>query len=350
MVKVLIVDDSPLVRLIIKDILEKAGIEVVGTAKNGKEAIDKVMKLNPDLVILDIRMPEMDGLTALKHIMQIKPIPVLMFSYYTKEGARETFEALKLGAIDFVPKPSNTLDLDAVANELINKINEIMRTPPNIIRLQRLKKFKGDVVKGCWYNCNVELCILIGSSTGGPSALEQIIPRLPADIPAPIFIVQHMPPKFTEQLAERLNSISEIEVKEAEDNEKVKKGVAYIAPGGKHMIVKKVLNVVRIKVFDGEPVNNVKPSVDVTAESVVKVYGGNVVGVILTGMGEDGARGMKMIREAGGKTIACSEDTCVIFGMPKAAIEMGGIDVVKPLYEIPEQIVKFVEVICGGCK
>lgn len=350
MIRVLVVDDSAFVRMVVVDILKSAGdIEVVGTAKNGKEAIEKVLKLKPDVVVLDINMPVMDGLTALKHIMEKRPTPVLMFSHYTKEGAKETFEALKLGAVDFVPKPDGVLiDLSTVANELINKVRAVATTPPNILRLQNLRKFRGEVVRGRWRSCDKELCILIGSSTGGPSALEQIVPRLPSDIPAPIFIVQHMPPSFTEQLAERLDSISEIKVKEAENNERVRKGVAYIAPGGKHMIVRRALDVVRIKIIDGEPVNAVKPSVDVTAESVVKAYSSNVIGVILTGMGEDGARGMKMIRDAGGKTIACSEDTCVVFGMPKAAIEIGGIDVVKPLYEIAEEIVRFVGVICNG--
>ncbi|MEM2747788.1 MAG: chemotaxis protein CheB, partial [Archaeoglobaceae archaeon] len=174
---------------------------------------------------------------------------------------------------------------------------------------------------------------------------EQVIPRLPSDFPAPVFVVQHMPPNFTKQLAERLNEISEIEVKEAEDNEKVARGVAYIAPGGKHMKLRRALNVVRIKVVDGEPVNNVKPSVDITAESIAQVYGGNVVGVVLTGMGEDGAKGMKKIHDLGGKVIACSEDTCVVFGMPKAVIDLGVADSVKPLFEIAEEIARFVEVI-----
>ncbi|ADB58424.1 protein-glutamate methylesterase/protein-glutamine glutaminase [Archaeoglobus profundus] len=350
MTRVLVVDDSAFVRLAVTEILREAGdIEVVGTAKNGKEAVEKTLELEPDVVILDVKMPVMDGLTALKHIMEKKPTPVLMFSSYTKEDAKETFEALKLGAVDFVPKPDGVLiDISKVADELIKKVRAVATVPSNVLRLQNLKKFRGGVVKGNWRGCNVELCVLIGSSTGGPSALEQIIPRLPSDIPAPIFVVQHMPPNFTQQLAERLNSISELEVKEAENNERVRKGVVYIAPGGRHMKVRRALGIVRIKVFDGEPVNAVKPSVDVTAESVVEAYGSNVVGVILTGMGNDGAMGMKLIKSAGGMTIACSEDTCVVFGMPKAAIDLGAVDVVKPLYEIAEQIVKFVEVICNG--
>jgi len=349
MIRVLVVDDSALVRVALTDILNKTkDIKVIDTARNGKEAIEKVLKLKPDVITLDIKMPVMDGLTALKIIMEKQSTPVIMLSAMTKEGAKETIEALKLGAVDFIPKPSASYDLSTIADELIQKIRAVATTTPNIIRLQNLKRFRGEVVRGCWNKCKGNICVLIGSSTGGPSALEQIIPRLPSDIPAPIFIVQHMPPNFTQQLADRLNSISEVEVKEAENNERVKNGVAYIAPGGKHMKVRRVFDIVRIKIVDGKPVNAVKPSVDVTAESVVQSYGGNVVGVILTGMGSDGAYGMKMIKDAGGLTIACSQDTCVIFGMPKAAIELGAIDSIKPLYEIAEEIVKFVEVKCNG--
>ncbi|MEM3698283.1 MAG: chemotaxis protein CheB, partial [Archaeoglobaceae archaeon] len=234
--------------------------------------------------------------------------------------------------------------IEEIAEELVRKVKMAIAINPNLIRLQNLRKIRGEVVRRNW-NVSKEICVLIGSSTGGPSALEQVIPRLPSDFPAPVFVVQHMPPNFTKQLAERLNEISEIEVKEAEDNEKVARGVAYIAPGGRHMKLRRALNVVRIKVVDGESVNNVKPSVDITAESIAQVYGGNVVGVVLTGMGEDGAKGMKKIHDLGGKVIACSEDTCVVFGMPKAVIDLGVADSVKPLFEIAEEIARFLEVI-----
>ncbi len=343
--KVLVVDDSALVRMAVSEILRKEGIEVVDTAKNGREAVEKTLKLKPDVITLDINMPEMDGLTALRLIMEKQPTPVVMLSSLTKEGAWETLEALKIGAVDFVTKPNAVIaDFSSISQELVKKIRIAASTSLNILRLQNLKKIKGDVVRGKWREKTKDVCVLIGSSTGGPSALEMIIPRLPADIPAPVFVVQHMPPGFTKQLAERLNSISEVEVKEAENNERVKDGVVYIAPGGYHMKVRRAANVVRIKVVDGEPVNAVKPSVDVTADSVVQAYGGNVVGAILTGMGEDGAYGMKLIKDKGGLTIASSEDTCVVFGMPKAAIELGGITSVRPVFEIAEEIVRFLEV------
>ncbi|MCX8172716.1 MAG: chemotaxis response regulator protein-glutamate methylesterase [Archaeoglobaceae archaeon] len=339
--RVLVVDDSALIRLKVSEILRKAGFEVF-TARDGEEAIEKVAKVNPDVITLDVTMPKMNGLKALEIIMKEKPKPVVMLSSLTYEGATETIEALRLGAVDFIAKPSE--GIEEIAEELVKKINLASTVNPNVIRLQNLRKIKGEVVRKNW-NVKKDLCVLIGSSTGGPSALEQVIPRLPSDFPAPVFVVQHMPPNFTKQLAERLNEISEIEVKEAEDNERVSKGVAYIAPGGKHMKLRKALNVVRIKIFDSNPVNNVKPSVDVTAESLAEVYGGNVVGVMLTGMGEDGARGMKKIHDLGGKVIACSEDTCVVFGMPKAVIDLGAVDSIKPIFEITEEIANFVEVI-----
>jgi two-component system chemotaxis response regulator CheB len=336
--KVLVVDDSALIRLRVSEILRNAGFEVF-TAKDGLDALEKVAKFDPDVITLDVNMPNMDGLRMLERLMKEKPKPVIMLSSLTHEGARETIEALRLGALDFIPKPSG--GIEEIADELIRKITMVVKVSPNIIRLQNLRRLKREVVRRNWKANGV--CVIVGSSTGGPSALEHIIPRLPEDFPAPVFIVQHMPPNFTKQLADRLNEISEIEVKEAEDNERVRNGVAYIAPGGMHMKLRRALSVVRIKVFDGLPVNNVKPSVDVTAESVAQVYGSKAVGVILTGMGEDGARGMKRIHDLGGKVIACSEDTCVVFGMPKAAIEIGAVDSIKPLYEIAEEIARFVE-------
>ncbi|MFN3383319.1 MAG: chemotaxis response regulator protein-glutamate methylesterase [Archaeoglobaceae archaeon] len=338
---VLVVDDSALVRLKVSEILRNAGFEVV-TARDGVEMLEKVLKFDPDVITLDVNMPKMDGLSALERLMKIKPKPVVMLSSLTYEGAKETIEALRLGAVDFIAKPSS--GVDEIAEELVRKVRMAVTVNPNVVRLQNLRKMRGEVLRRSW-KVGKEICVLIGSSTGGPSALEHVIPRLPSDFPAPVFVVQHMPPNFTKQLADRLNEISEIEVKEAEDNEKVSRGVAYIAPGGKHMKLRKVFDVVRIKVVDGEPVNNVKPSVDVTADSIAQVYSGNVVGVMLTGMGEDGAKGMKKIHELGGKIIACSEDTCIVFGMPKAVIELGAADSVKPLFEIAEEIARFVEVI-----
>jgi two-component system chemotaxis response regulator CheB len=349
MIRTLIVDDSAFMRMAIRNMLaSRSDIQIIGDAANGKDAVEKAKSLHPDIIIMDINMPVMDGLTAVKTIMSTDPTSIIMFSTLTKEGSKEALEALRLGAIDFLTKSASHHDIKDVENELIDKITNIYRSNPNILRLLNLKKFKGEIIRKQW-KCSEDFGILIGSSTGGPSSLEQIVPRFPGDLPAAVFIVQHMPEgNFCRQMAERLNFLSEIEVKEAKNNEKVKNGVVYLAPGGYHMQVRRILDVTRIKLVKGQPVHAVMPAIDVTAESMLNVYGKNIIASILTGMGTDGAGGSKMIRDAGGYTIACSEDTCVIFGMPKAAIELGGIDIVKPLFEIPEEIMSSLEGKCNG--
>jgi two-component system chemotaxis response regulator CheB len=349
MIRTLIVDDSAFMRMAIRSMLASSlDIKIVGDACNGKEAVEKAKTLHPDIIIMDVNMPVMDGLTAVKTIMNTDPVPIIMFSTLTTEGSKEALEALHLGAIDFTAKSESHHDVNKAEAELIDKIKNIHGSNPNILRLLNMRKFKGEVVRGKW-KCTGDFGILIGSSTGGPSSLEQVVTRLPGDLPAPVFVVQHMPEGgFCRQLAERLNFLSELEIKEARNNEKVKSGVVYIAPGGYHMTVRKALDIVRIKLIKGQPVHAVMPAVDVTAESMLDVYGKNIVASILTGMGCDGASGLKKIRDAGGSTIACSEDTCVIFGMPRAAIEAGAIDVVKPIFEIPEEIVNKLEAKCNG--
>ncbi|AKB60912.1 protein-glutamate methylesterase/protein-glutamine glutaminase [Methanosarcina mazei] len=349
MIRTLIVDDSAFMRMAIRSMLASSpDIKIAGDACNGKKAVDKSKSLHPDIIIMDVNMPVMDGLTAVKTIMSTDPVPIIMFSTLTVEGSKEALEALQLGAIDFVPKSESHHDVNKIEKELVDKIRNIHSSNPSILRLINMRKFKGEVVRGKW-SCAGDFAVLIGSSTGGPSSLEQVIPRLPGDLPAPVFVVQHMPEgNFCKQLAERLNFLSELEIKEARNNEKVTAGVVYIAPGGYHMTVKKALGVTRIKLIKSQPVHAVMPAVDVIAESMLDVYGKNIVAAILTGMGFDGAAGFKKIRDAGGSTIACSEDTCVIFGMPKAAIAAGGIDTVKPIFEIPEEIVRMSEVKCNG--
>lgn len=349
MIRTLIVDDSAFMRISIRNMFAgNPDIRVVGDASNGKEAVEKSKSLRPDIIVMDVNMPVMDGLTAVKTIMKADPVPIVMFSNLTKEGSKEALEALHLGAIDFVTKPESHHEINKVEQELTDKIRNIHRSNPSILRLLNMRKFKGAVVRGKWKHSG-DFGVLIGSSTGGPSSLEQVVPRLPGDLPAAVFIVQHMPEgNFCGQLAERLNFLSELEVKEASNNERIKNGVVYLAPGGYHMQVRKALDVIRIKLVKGQPVHAVMPAIDVTAESIVNVYGKNIVASILTGMGVDGARGFKTIRETGGSTIACSEDTCIIFGMPKAAIENEAIDIVKPLFQIPEEIVSRLEVKCNG--
>ncbi len=349
MIRTLIVDDSAFMRMAIRSMLASSSdIKIVGDACNGKEAVEKSKALHPDIIIMDVNMPVMDGLTAVKTIMGTNPVPIVMFSTLTSEGSIEALEALHLGAIDFVTKSESHHDVNKVEGELVDKVRNIHRSNPNILRLINMRKFKGEIVRKNW-KCSGDFAVLIGSSTGGPSSLEQIIPRLPGDLPAPVFVVQHMPEgTFCRQMAERLNFLSEVEVQEARHNEKVKNGVVYIAPGGYHMQIKKALDVVRVKLVKGQPIHAVMPAVDITAESMLNVYGKNIVASILTGMGIDGANGFKLIHDAGGSTIACSEDTCIVFGMPKAAIDNGAIDIVKPIFEIPEEIVDRLEAKCNG--
>lgn len=349
MIRTLIVDDSAFMRMAIRSMLASSqDIKIVGDASNGKEAVEKAKTLHPDIIIMDVNMPVMDGLTAVKTIMSTDPVSIIMFSTLTTEGSKEALEALHLGAIDFVTKSESHQDVNKVERELVDKIKNIHKSNPNIVRLLNMRRFKGEIVRRDW-NCSGDFAVLIGSSTGGPSSLEQVIPRLPGNLPAAVFVVQHMPEgTFCRQMAERLNFLSELEVQEAKNNEKVKNGVVYLAPGGYHMQLRKALDVTRIKLIKGQPVHAVMPAIDVTAESMLKVYGKNIVASILTGMGVDGAQGFKMIKDEGGSTIACSEDTCVIFGMPKAAIENGAIDVVKPIFEIPEEIVNRLGAKCDG--
>jgi len=331
MIRVLIVDDSALIRRIIKDALsQNPDIEVVGTAENGAEAIEKLKELSPDAITLDVEMPVMNGLETLKKIISIKPTPVIMVSALTTKEASVTVEALMSGAVDFIAKPRNLFsDFDSFVKELQSKVVNVARSKgryvPVIENLSRVSKTRGDLP---------EKLIIIGSSTGGPQALYQIMSKLNLFRDTSVVIVQHMPGGFTRSLAERLNSVSKLIVKEAEDKEVLYGGMAYVAPGGYHLIIDDG----KFSLSKDPPVLGVRPSVDVTILSGVKVFKDRTIGVILTGMGTDGARGMEEIKKYGGKTIAQDEKSCVVFGMPKAAIERGVVDKVVDLDSIPLEI------------
>ena len=335
-IKVLVVDDSTIMRKLISDILKNdPQIEVVDTAKTGKEAIEKAKNLKPDVITLDIEMPEMDGITALKILRKEVPqTKVIMFSSLTQEGAKATIESLALGAYDFVPKPSTKSFLESVKKieqDLIPKIKSVV--PLKKIKLiykpiQITPKIKKGIYKVCG----------IGVSTGGPQTLLKILPKLPPNFPAPILIVQHMPPLFTKQLAERLNSLSRLRVKEAEEGEFVKDGVVYIAPGDYHMKIKKENSLIKIKLHQGPPRNFCRPSVDELFESLAEVYNGKTLALILTGMGNDGKEGAKKIKEKGGVVLAQDAESSVVFGMPKAVIEGGLADEVINLSRISERL------------
>lgn len=332
MIRVLIVDDSLFMRTVIKDILKRdTDIEIVGVANNGKEALDLVSEKEPDIVTLDIEMPIMDGLETLREIMKTNPIPVLMFSALTKEGAETTIEALELGAIDYIPKPSNPAQISVVKNELVDKVKEISKVKVNGIK----KGLVYEKIKSSKIGYSNKI-ITIGASTGGPKALTKILSSLPKNIP-PTLIVQHMPKEFIPFFAERLDRETPFKVKEAEENEKILHGHCFLAPGDWHMAVRKNE---RIHLHKGPQRFNLRPTVDEMMISAAQVFGDRNIGVILTGMGDDGTLGMMNIKKQSGTNIAQDEATSVIFGMPKAAIDAGVVDIVLPLEEIPIEIVK----------
>lgn len=349
-IRVLVVDDSALMRLSISDILNSdKGIEVVATARDGEEGIKKITELKPDVVTLDIEMPRLDGLNALGYIMSEIPTPVVMVSAYTQRGAEATLRALEYGAVDFVPKPSGTIsrNIETIGNELIAKVKVAAAVDLDNLEFIRPKKTSENYIKPKpKKNVPGVKVIAIGASTGGPRALGEILPQLDSDIPAGLLIVQHMPTGFTKSFAARLDKESKVGVKEAEVGDRIEQGMVLIAPGDYHMTVRRettgngTTGVVSLN--QDPPVFGLRPTVDVMMLSVAEVYDDKTVGVILTGMGSDGAKGMKAIKENKGKTIAQGKDTCVVYGMPKAAIEKGIVDKVVPLNKIAEQIMKMV--------
>jgi two-component system chemotaxis response regulator CheB len=345
-IKVLIVDDSAFARYTIsKYICSDENIEIIGTSHDGYDAIKKVKSLRPDVVTMDIQMPHMDGLQALEKIMSDCPTPIIMLSSLTSEGAEATIKALELGAVDFFLKPSliDSDNKELLFTELIKKIKSIARI--NINRFTNCYEliYKKESIGAVNFNLYIKTdhlditkLIIIGSSTGGPRSLYQIVPTIPSNIPAAILIVQHMPPKFTGTMAERLNELSAIEIKEAQTGDEIIEGRALIAPGGYHMTVGKNK---KILITEDKPRFGLRPAVDVTMESAVNVYGRLCTGVILTGMGHDGTEGASLIKAAGGTVIAQDEESCVVFGMPRSVIENGLANKVVPLREIVKEII-----------
>lgn len=335
MIKVLVVDDSAIMRRLIVDILkEDKEIEVLDTAKNGKEAIEKAKILKPDVITLDIEMPEMDGLEALKILRKEVPnTKVIMFSSLTQEGAKATIEALTLGAHDFVPKPSTKSFMESIKqirDQLIPKIK-------SVVPVKKIAFYKPPLVKAPIKREGFKV-VGIGVSTGGPQTLMQILPQLPKNFPVPILVVQHMPPLFTKQLAERLDSLSSLKIKEGENGEPIKKGTVYIAPGDYHMTVKRHNEEIKIYLHQGPPRNFCRPSVDELFDSLAEIFKEDTLAIVLTGMGSDGKEGSKKIKEKGGVVWAQDAETSVVFGMPKAVIEAGLADEILSLPEIPKKL------------
>ncbi|TKC18675.1 protein-glutamate methylesterase/protein-glutamine glutaminase [Robertmurraya kyonggiensis] len=361
-IKVLIVDDSAFMRKLIQDFLsEHPSIEVISTARNGEDALKKIKTLSPDVVTMDVEMPVLNGIEALKKIMNEHPVPVLMLSSTTKQGAENTIQAMALGAIDFIAKPSGAISLDLykVKEELIQKV--ISASKANLTQLS--KDSNDDCVKrtippseecskierkgplsGTREKTISKKLICIGTSTGGPRALQQVVTRLPKNIDVPVFIVQHMPAGFTKSLAERLNSLSECIVKEAVDGEIAERGTIYIAPGGFHLTVKEMGTSLKIQLDDVTPPRGGhRPSVDVMFESISDIKTYSKIAVIMTGMGSDGSQGLIELKKTGVVTaIAESQETSIVYGMPKAAAATKLVDEVQNVEKIAETILRYI--------
>lgn len=342
-ISVLIVDDSAFMRKLIKEFLsEDPRITVLDTARNGQEAIEKILKLEPDVVTMDVEMPVLNGIEAVKTIMKKRPVPVIMLSSTTKAGAENTILAMEAGAIDFIAKPSGaiSLDLHKVKTELIEKVitsSKAKLKPVVAARMPINNRTELRIEKK--EKSNLSKLVLIGTSTGGPRALQEVISNLPADIDAPVVVVQHMPPGFTKSLANRLDSLSKVNVKEAEQDESLKKGTVYIAPGGYHLRLREKLGQAYLAIDKEPPVGGHRPAVNVLFESAAKLQNYHKVAVIMTGMGSDGTQGIVELKNSGQTTvIAEAEESCIVYGMPKAAVLTKKVDEVVQLSSIARVI------------
>ena len=352
MTSAVIADDSHFMRSVISDILDDGGIEVVAQARNGREAVEAVREHSPDVVTMDVEMPEMNGIEAVEQIMDEQPTPVLMLSAHTDENADVTFQALDKGAVDFFTKPGGevSMEMSRLEDQLVDMVSSVAEAGVGGSRDSESRATaqtstsagRTDDRSGSQYAENPTL--LIGSSTGGPKMVEQVLSQLPLDADFRVLIVQHMPEGFTGRFADRIDSRSDYDVSEAEDGDRIGGGEVLVAPGGSHMVVSNYhAGRLRVKLTDDPPVNSVRPAVDMTMSSAAEVIDDPMVGVILTGMGEDGAAGIKSIKAVDGATIAQDEETSAVFGMPKRAIETGYVDDVLSIGDIPDGILNAIE-------
>lgn len=353
MINVLVVDDSAFMRKMLADMLEShEQIHVAGKARNGREALAKIAAVKPDIVTMDVEMPIMSGIDALKKIMAEHPLPVIMVSSMTKTGAEITMEAMSHGAVDFIAKPSNSISLDiqTVKTDLLTKV--LAASAVELPKLSAAEKFSHanpplsdkriSLKADTDVNEMMTTVVAVGASTGGPKALDHMLTALPVNFPYPILIVQHMPKGFTKSLAERLDSRASITVKEAENGETVKKGVAYLCPGGYHLKVKTIRTSVGIRLDQSPLVNGHRPSVDALFSSLAASSVPRVIAVIMTGMGSDGAKGLSELKQLKStKAIGESEKTAVVYGMPRAAKETGYLDAVADLDDIAEVLLNY---------
>ena len=356
-IRVMIIDDSSFMRKSLERMLTADDIHVIGSARDGLDALEKLPRLKPDIVTLDVEMPRMDGLTCLKKIMAENPLPVLMVSSLTQEGAKATLDALALGALDFISKEKKLgaagSDIFHIQQELQEKIRKLASSPRFRFRSHRSAQpttVARPVISqapiapapkpgaGTIPNIPRADLIVLGCSTGGPKALQDFLPHIPGKLPVPILIVQHMPSSFTKPFAERLDGICQLSVKEASHGDIPKPGNVYIAPGGIHMYLRNQLGHHLIE-LNPEPSNALhRPSVDVLFESAHDTCNSQIFAIILTGMGADGAQGMKKLKTKGAYTMVEAESTCVVYGMPKSAFELGCVDVVAPIHDMAGKI------------
>ncbi|MDR3457868.1 MAG: chemotaxis response regulator protein-glutamate methylesterase [Verrucomicrobiae bacterium] len=347
-IRILVVDDAVVVRKLITETLRRdPDLEVAGIAANGKIALQKIPQLNPDLITLDIEMPELDGLGTLREVRKLYPkLPVIMFSTLTQKGAAATLEALALGANDYVTKPANvgsvTEAMERLEQELIPKIKVHCRhlrsaetagsqqTSPRPAQPSPLAPPRSGPIE----------IVCLGTSTGGPNALAEVFAQLPADFPVPIVLVQHMPPMFTAMLAERLTAHSPVICQEGADGQVIERGHAYVAPGGRHMEVQRTGTRAVLHLHDGTPENSCRPAVDVLFRSVAAVFGGAALGVVMTGMGQDGLRGCEILREKRGHVVVQDEATSVVWGMPGYVARAGYADKILPLNQLAGEIIR----------
>jgi two-component system chemotaxis response regulator CheB len=334
-IKVLIVDDSALVRKILStELSTDSEIEVIGTAPDAFIARDKIVKLSPDVILLDIEMPRMDGLTFLEKLMKHNPIPVIIVSSLVKENVDLAMKALELGALEVIAKPGSAYSVGDMGEQLKEKIKSVYYSNRKIIKVNPAK-IHTKASKRAIENT----VIAIGASTGGTEAIGSILQALPPDMP-PILIVQHIPQYFSKTLAEHLDKICDLNVKEAEDGDVAKPGTVLIAPGNKHMVLKKNNKFYYVEIKDGDLVYHQRPSIEVLFRSVAKFVGENAIGVILTGMGKDGAKGILEMKNQGAFTIGQDEESSVVYGMPKEAFNLGALDAVVSLDKIPYVIME----------
>ncbi|MGD0438122.1 MAG: chemotaxis response regulator protein-glutamate methylesterase [Bryobacteraceae bacterium] len=346
-IRVLVADDSALMRQTLKRIIAaSADLDLVGLARDGEDAISKARELRPDVISMDINMPKLDGITALQIILQEKICPVVMVSSLTQQGTATTFECLELGAFDFVAKPDGTVsaNMGVVADELIAKL-KAAASRGILDRQQRNRERRKPYSPpsgGAFLNVTRKRAVAIGISTGGPATLQEVLPLIPADVPASLFLVQHMPPAFIASFAKRLDEHCALKVVEGRSGMVIEQSVCYVAPGGMHLCLhRKITGEVVIRT-PTTPATLFVPSVGVMMASVLNIYGADTIGVLMTGIGDDGADSMVAIKQAGGHTIAESEQTAVVYGMPREAFERGGACVVAPSHEVAGEILKAV--------